>query len=286
MSDIDNQSADAGSTTEGLDGTTVLSGEQKQATAEPSAQQVADWKASLPDELKSAKSLQSINSVEDLVKSYVNAQSVIGKKVEDMTPEQLAAYSAKLGRPETPDGYQLELPENADENLVGWFKNTAHELGLPAEQTGKLFSAYNNMVAEQTKALEIQQQSRMIDELKTLKQEFGPEFDKRTEFANRALEEFGGKELIDVINQSGLGNNPALVKAFAKAGMMLSEGNFVEGASSGKFGVTPADASARIDTLRKDPAFMAKYNNPASAGYQEALRTMEDLYKIKAYKVS
>lgn len=285
MSELDNQSADAISTTEGLDGTTVLSGEQStKTTVETPAP--TDWKSALPDDLKSAKSLQSINSIEDLVKAHVNAQTLIGKRVDEMTPEQIAAYQQKAGRPETPDGYQLELPEGADESLVGWFKNTAHGLGLPAEQTGKLFAAYNEMVSEQTKNLEIAAQSQAIEDVKSLKREFGPDFDKRSELAVRALEEFGGPELKELVINAGLGNNPILVKAFAKAGAMLAEGKFVEGNSSGKFGLTASEATSKIEALRKDPVFMQSYTNPSSSGYQNALKQMEDLYKIKSYSAS
>lgn len=283
MSELDNQAAPAG-TTDGLDGTNVLNGEQKETTVDAgSTPAPTDWKSALPDDLKAAKSLQSINSIEDLVKAHVNAQTLIGKRVEDMTPEQIAAYQQKAGRPETPDGYQLETPEGADENLVGWFKNTAHGLGLPAEQTGKLFAAYNEMVAEKTKAAEVVMQSQAIEDVKSLKREFGPDFDKRAELANRALEEFGGKDLVNVVNQAGLANNPILVKAFAKAGAMLEEGKFVEGNSSGKFGLTASEASAKIDALRSDPTFMKACTNPSSSGYESAMKQMEDLYRIKAY---
>lgn len=286
MSELDNQPASE-ETTGDLDGTTVLAGASNEpAKQEPTAQEVADWKASLPDELKSAKSIQSIKSVEDLVKSHINAQSVIGKKFEDMTPEQMETYFNKQGRPETPDGYQLDAPEGSDENLVGWFKNTAHELGLPAEQTGKLFSAYNELVANQQQQAEVAAQSQSIEDVKALKREFGPDFDKRSELAVRALEEFGGEDLKELVISSGLGNNPTLVKAFAKAGAMLAEGKFVAGNTSGKFGLTASEASSKIDTLRNDSAFMKAYTNPSSAGYKDALKQMEDLYKVKSYSGS
>jgi hypothetical protein len=56
------------------------------------------------------------------------------------------------------------------------------------------------------------------------------------------------------MDETGLGNNPAVIRAFVKAGMQLGQaGQFKEG-NSGSFGITPADAQAEIASLRAHPA--------------------------------
>lgn len=243
----------------------------------------ADWRDSLPADLKGAKSLASIKSVEDLAKGYVNAQSVIGKRFEDLTPEQLNLYYNKMGRPEKIEDYGIKAPTDADPMLTDWYLKTAHEIGLPKEMASKMFEKYSELLTEQTNNAKASVQVQMDKDFKQLKADFGPEFESRCELANRALTEFGGEELVNTLAQYGLQNSPVLVKAFAKAGMMLAEGKFVEGNSTGKFGTTAEEAANQIAALRKDPEFMKHYMNAGSSKHKEAVEKIEKLYEIKSY---
>ena len=65
-----------------------------------------------------------------LAKSYVNAQSMIGAdKVaipgKHATDEDWGEVYRRLGRPDTPEGYELvnEVPEGveANDNILDWF---------------------------------------------------------------------------------------------------------------------------------------------------------------------
>jgi len=244
---------------------------------------VSDWRDGLSDELKGSKSLQSIKTVEDLAKGFVNAQSVIGRRLEDLTPDQVREYYSELGAPSDPDGYELSAPEGleADSDLTDWYKKAAHENGIPKEAAEKMYQAYMQMeqeVGSQTSALADITAKEQVDQLKA---DFGPAYAERTELANKALTEFGGEEAIQAINELGLGNHPALVKLLANAGETLAEGKFVSGQNTGRFGMTSEEASQKIDTLRKDPEFMSHYRNPASAQNSGAKKQMEDLYKVK-----
>lgn len=258
-------------------------GENKGAGNEGNTNTAADWRDTLPADLKTAKSLASIKSVEDLAKGYVNAQSVIGKRFEDLTPEQLGLYYNKMGRPEKPEGYEIKPPAGADESLTNWFTKTAHDIGLPKEMAGKLFEAYGGLLNEQSSLAIAAKEVEMENQFKQLKTEFGPAFDERTELANRALTEFGGDELVAALEKAGMQNHPALVKAFAKAGMMLAEGKFVGDNAGGKFGTTSEEAANQIAALRKDPDFMKHYNNQGSSKHKEAVARMEKLYEIKSF---
>ena len=91
MSDVDNPEVEAvAAATEGQSqGALLGGGAEAQPTgvaAEEVVEATTDWKSTLPDDLKSAKSLASIKSVEDLAKGFVNAQGVIGRRFEDLSP--------------------------------------------------------------------------------------------------------------------------------------------------------------------------------------------------------
>ena len=51
--------------------------------------------------------------------------------------------------------------------------------------------------------------------------------------ARKALETFGTPELRDVLNATGFGNHPAVIKAFYKIGQAISEDRFVTGGAKG-----------------------------------------------------
>jgi hypothetical protein len=59
--------------------------------------------------------------------------------------------------------------------------------------------------------------------LSTLKDEWGDEFDANLQFAHRTVEELDD-ELIAVIEESGLGNDPRVVRAAARIGRLLGQG--------------------------------------------------------------
>ena len=108
------------------------------------AQSVAeDWRSGIPEEIRGHKSLEHIQDVGALAKSYVNAQSMIGAdKIaipgKHATDEDWGEVYRRLGRPDSPEGYELtnELPEGAEasDDLLSWFKGAAHDAGLTPQQ--------------------------------------------------------------------------------------------------------------------------------------------------------
>ena len=66
----------------------------------------------IPEELRQDPSLTPIKNVENLARSYVNAQKLIGADKIPMpvnpTDEDLDRIYDRLGRPESPDGYEIQ----------------------------------------------------------------------------------------------------------------------------------------------------------------------------------
>lgn len=236
----------------------------------------------LPDTLKGEKSLAKFKSIEDLAKGYINAEKMIGKKVTDMSPEELKAINTKLGVPESPDKYTFEKVENADETLTNWFKNAAHEAGISQDAATKLYNQWNANASEMQKMMESQAELQSQQYVADLKKEFGAAFDQRVELANKAVRQFGGDDLIKMLNETGLGNHPALVKTFAEAGKLLSEGTLPSSENSGRYGLTPAEARQKIIELKSDQGFQKMRNSIDPGQRQQALKMLEDLYRIEA----
>lgn len=86
----------------------------------------------VPEQYKERGWTKNIKSIDDLYKSYDNAQSLIGKKTV---------------MPEAPADYKDYGIDGIDENFLKMF----HEAGLPKDTAKKLIDTYNKVFGEQEK---------------------------------------------------------------------------------------------------------------------------------------
>lgn len=245
-----------------------------------------DFISTIGEDYRTIAHQKGFKSVDDVLKSYSNLEGMMGKKFDELTNEELKGVYTKLGAPESPDGYEFEevqLPEGIEDNMTEWFSAKAHELGLSKGAAQKLRSEFIAKQSEELGMASLAAQTRATDELAQLKREFGSAFDERASLAATALNEFGGDDVKEVINQYGLNNNPALVKMFAEIGKLTSEGNMSsdKSATPSKFGVTPAEASAKIAEKFADKAFMERFRSQTHPQHNDAVRELETLYKLK-----
>ncbi|MBG17194.1 MAG: hypothetical protein CMB77_02415 [Euryarchaeota archaeon] len=195
-----------------------------------------DWKASIPEEIRGHKSLETIQDVPSLAKSYVNAQSMIGAdKIalpgKSSTPEQWSEIYSKLGRPEAADKYELsnKLPEGQEvnEQLMGGFTNTAHAAGLNTKQAQSLLDWYNNVLVDNTAQVTAAEQAQLEEKTNELKQHYGPAFDDRVKLARAVSAQFteGDESLHEVKLADGslLGNHPDFIKMVSNMGVFMKE---------------------------------------------------------------
>lgn len=200
---------------------------------ESSVPQTPGWMAQLPDDLKSHETLTQFKNVGDLGKAFLDADGRLSKSVplltEDATEEQKAEFYQKLGRPETPDKYDLTADDVEPEALSGW-KQRFHAAGLTQAQARALFDAYR----EQAKAQADAQQKALTKAQEALKTDWGDQYDANIELARRAVVQFGGDELKAFLDESGLGNDLRMVKAFAAIGKAVAEDVAVLGKETGE----------------------------------------------------
>lgn len=226
----------------------------------PSVSIPENWKEALPQELRAEKSLEHIKTVEDMTKSYLSAQKLIGAD-KIVIPHKHAEQSewekvfAKLGRPETADKYEIKL-EGAKIDVEA-VKKTAHELGLLPQQAMKFAEMMNKNVIESETQLQNKINTQLATATETLKKEWGVDFDRRLKLAQATVAEFGGEELQKYLSETGYGNDPMLVKAFYKISEQFGEDKF-KGVAEGIGGLTPDSAMKRINEINADPAFMDK----------------------------
>ena len=211
----------------------------------------------LPEELRGEAAFKDIKDLGGLAKSYLHAQRMVGMdKVaipgQDATPDDWNNFYARLGRPEAPDKYEFPSYEpktegfSIDPEMQSQFAKTAHELGLSKTQAAKLYDWYaqsSDGIAQQA----LENDMRFQQEAKTqLTKEWGNAYDQNVNFARAAAKEYGGEELINVLEETRLGDHPVILKALAKIGRALAEDPMHTSQSGQNFEMAPAEAQAKI----------------------------------------
>ncbi|EPF6064970.1 peptidase [Enterobacter cloacae] len=133
-----------------------------------------------------------------------------------------------------PEKYEFKAGEGVelDTEALKDFEPVARELNLTNEQAQKLVDAYPKILAgvqqRQAEAWQAQTEQWAAD-VKADKEIGGDKLTANLSAAQRALEQFGDPELKEYLDSTGLGNHPALVKAFIKVGKAMSEDKVVTG---------------------------------------------------------
>ena len=98
--------------------------------------------------------------------------------------------------------------------------------------------------------------------------------------ATRAFAQFSSPELRSIMNDTGLGNHPEMIKVFAKIGEMLGEDSLVVGSGLGSAQMTPQQAQEEIQKLYSDKEFSQSYRDSRDPGHKQAMNKMDRYFKL------
>ena len=253
------------------------------ATTEAVSNQEVNFKDLIPEEFKEDKSLSNFNNMEDLLKSYKHAQSLVGAdKIpvpnKHATEEDWNEVFKRLGAPDKPEDYKYNIKDQElDSNQVSEFNKTAHQLGLLPKQAEGLIKFYNemngNMAATEEDAAA---QAQLVTETE-LKKEFGPQFSKRLDQAKKlAVNSLGSEFLENTFLKDGsrLGDNIKVIKAFSELAEKLSEDEIIKG--DGTEYMTAKDIEKEINELTQEgSAYWSKTHPNHNKAVQEVLKLRE-----------
>lgn len=227
----------------------------------------APWYASIQDE--SIRGYAEVKGWKDpaaAIDSYRNLEKLRGVPENELAriPKEGDAdawnqFYSKLGRPESPDGYQLATPEGDDGAFAKAAAAWMHEAGLSPAQAKLLNEKNNEYLAGQVKAYNDQIAAQQDLEMSELKTEWGAAFDQNTEIARRGAKQFGVTEEQMEQLESAMGTK-AMLQFFNNIGSKLGE-HKAEGMGGGdaSFKLSPAAAQERIRMLGQDPEWSKKY---------------------------
>lgn len=184
--------------------------------------------------------------------------------------------------PETQEGYTLtrpKLPEGVtwDEAFEKAALPVAHSLGLTPQQLqglAEFYAGHQSQSHQSASRSRFDEQTMAIDALKS---DWGAGYDTKIAQAARAARYFGGETLLSFLNDSGAGNNPDLVRAFAKIGALLSEDNLKSGDSQ-SLTLAPDEAMRQARKLMGKPGYTKSGHPEHSSLVEKVQRLFEQAY--------
>ncbi len=242
----------------------------------------------IPEDLREHPSLSPIKDVGNLARSFVNAQKLIGAdKIPFPTnpsQEDLDNIYSRLGRPETPEGYELSADGNViTEQVAEEYSGIAHKLGLTPQQASGILDYYKGSIGQSAEQMEQIAQEKLEQTTNDLKREWGNAFENKVAAAQDIVEQFAGNEILGMRLEDGtmIGNHPAFIKAFAAIGefksTVTSEDTINDGARNSVF--TPAQAQAEIDAIMNDKSH-PYHDRKNVTGRQRAIEHVNSLFTM------
>jgi hypothetical protein len=249
----------------------------------PSISFPENWKEALPEEIRQDPSLGAIKDIQNLAKSYVNAQKMVGKDkiiVPDQhaTAEDWKGVFRKLGLPENVEKYNVKA-EGFQPEFINEFKAAAFNMNLMPNQAENLLGFYKDFSGKQLEAQAAAHKAEVEQQVAGLKQEWGTAFEKNLLIAKGALEQFADAETRKYIEESGLGNDVRLIKLLQSVGAKMGDDQFV-GEAKKQMGMTPADAQKRVNDVLGDKAH--PYWNKSHPNHGNAVKEVFGLHEYIA----
>lgn len=150
-----------------------------------------------------------------------------------------------------PEQYDFKPPEGKqfDAEIIGNFSEIAKELNLTQDAAQKLVDVMGPKIAERQLAQIEAVRNEWANASQTDKEFGGDKLNENLAVAKKALDSFGTPELRSLLQESGLGNNPEVIRFMYRAGKAISEDTFVSNSpgAGGKAG--PQDFNAKANAL-------------------------------------
>jgi|TARA_R110000851_G_scaffold2262_1_gene8776 hypothetical protein len=249
-----------------VDQATTETVEQTPATAP--AEQSSSWKNSISEEFRKDPSIEKFTEIDALAKSYINATRMIGQDkivipTKNSTQEAWDEAYEKLGRPESPDKYNLKIESdviNMDENAIKSFAEQSHKLGLNSKQAEGILDFYKNNMEGSAQQSKIDTETAQAQSEQELRSEWGRDFDAKVQQAGAIAKANINPEVLDMTLSSGirLGDHPEIIKGFSKIANMMSEDKIVSTESENVNSVADIESEISAITNNTDGPYWNK----------------------------
>lgn len=274
MNDINTMDASAIQSTQSIDNV---------ETATDAQYPSSDWRSTLAPEYQQAAS--RFNSPESLLKAYMGAESLIGKKIEAFSREDYKTYSQMMqsatGVPADASGYNIKFSDNQacvlNEDEVHDVKALSAQLGLTTEQAQNLadtVNAWGQACIED----QVRQCAEGFQEMANM---WGNAWQTKIEAidrcVNNVLPQLLGvpADTVKVLLKDACAS-PTLMNALANLGSLS-----MNSSSTGYSNLSPMDANLRLEQMRSDPEISKILSNPVHPKHAETRKELQTLLSMR-----
>jgi hypothetical protein len=198
--------------------------------------------------------------IEDLGKGYQNLEKLLGREkvpvpTNDDDEEGWQRWYAASGRPEAPDKYEFKRPDQLpqglgyDQDLEGHFRTMAHVNGLNKRQANALYDAYVKTQVERHAAYETGQKQARTQAEQALRRMHGQQYEAKLTAGKMLMTQYATPDLRKRLDETGMGNDPALIDMFIKLGEQMGGERQLQGKAPEQAG-NPEDAKKAISEFR------------------------------------
>ena len=238
---------------------------------------------SLPD--GQGKALEPINNVRTLMKSFIDAQKMIGdpsnRLPKDDDAEGWEKFYQKIGKPESPDKYDFNLPEyELPEDILQPVTKSLHEANLTNKQAEKVLKTFLDLTKSDVDKQKAAAEQQAAEYLKQKQVKFG---DKLGEAENLA------KSLLDKVESEGVKNGLKELMSTADGLEFLSQvsgkmmGDNPAGPSNKQPPRSAKTAAEQIQSLKGDQEFLKKLLGTDRSIPEQARKEAQKLWQDLHY---
>ena len=168
--------------------------------------QTPGWLAGLPSDLKDNEAFKPYRTVGDFAKAHLEtAKKVteyegklansIPKLGENATPEERDKFYTSLGRPDKPEGYELDPEKKNAPEWNKYWEETLFAEGIPKKTAQALQSKLNAQLTSMVEAHNAKILAENTKAAEALKTELGDKYDASVVLVSRLWKEIGKTEV-------------------------------------------------------------------------------------------
>ena len=265
--------------------TTETAGEPTAPLVDAKGELKEGWRDTLPEDIKAEKVFDRVSNFEGIMKSLASAERMVGKdKIaipnETSTDADWEQFHRAGGRPETPQDYNLTVPEDFPEGVytkerMEETQNFFHKLGLSSKQAAAIMEYDQNIARGFLQAHEQQIQMDREESKNKLFVLWGNAYEQRIHFGNVTVNEgcAGNEELKSNVVEK-FGDDPDFIQFTSNLGAKFTERGAIQAANI----PTPGDIQKQIDEAMNTEA----YKNGKHPGHKQQVEYVAKLFRDKS----
>lgn len=216
--------------------------------ATPAKGTSSDWREALGEEYRANKSIQNYKSVDDLVKSHLHLEKMLGSKSTPIIGEEgKTVYEAEAYKHQAEEGKLTVAPEIFDK-----ISAKAAALQIPPAQFQELVNEFLGAESAMVEAGKAAAATELKAAEDSLKQEWGANYDENLGKAHKAFELFATAELKAEVSTLPMSVKTSITKMMSSIYSKIGETSLQKEGGS-KNSLTQEQATAKISEIRNDP---------------------------------